>query len=101
MIARQERLDQTRERRRLRKTTDRKSSTESQTVDGYWGGYALRDDRPDEVQFVVITFFDSFEAVKQFAGEDYTTPVFEPDAQQLLSGIETFATHYHVRAKAI
>jgi hypothetical protein len=65
---------------------------------GYKGGHILRRDGPDEVEFVVLNYFDSIEAVKRFAGENYTTPVFEPEARALLSRVEPFATHYQVRA---
>lgn len=47
----------------------------------------------------MINLFDSLEAVKQFAGPDYTVAVFEPEAKVLLSRIENFATHYEVRAE--
>jgi heme-degrading monooxygenase HmoA len=67
-------------------------------LDGYRGGQILRSDGPDEVEFVVLNFFDSIEAVKRFAGEDYTTAVFEPEARALLSRVEPFAAHYEVRA---
>jgi len=67
-------------------------------IPGYRGGYILRSDGPAEVEFVVLNFFDSLDAVKAFAGEDYGTPVFEPEARALLSRIETAANHYDVRA---
>ena len=70
-------------------------------IAGYQGGYVLRYNRSDEVEFVVVNFFESLDAVKRFAGSDYTTPVFEPEAKQLLSRIENFATHYDVRAKTV
>src|SRR5690242_12405484 len=66
-------------------------------VEGYRGGYVLRCDGPDEVEFVVINLFDNLDAVKQFAGEDYTVAVFEPEARALLARIETVARHYDVR----
>ena len=68
-------------------------------IAGYRGGYVLRDDaaQAGEVEFVVINFFDSIDAVRAFAGPDYTTPVFEPEARRLLSRIETIARHYDVR----
>ncbi|GAC1430509.1 MAG: hypothetical protein NVS1B11_13820 [Terriglobales bacterium] len=47
----------------------------------------LRSDGADEVQFVVINFFDSFAAIEQFAGPDYHVAVFEPEARKLLSGL--------------
>jgi len=68
------------------------------TLAGYRGGYVLRMDGVEEVEFVVINLFDSLDAVKQFAGEDYTVPVFEPEAKRLLSRVETVARHYDVRA---
>jgi hypothetical protein len=67
-------------------------------IAGYRGGYVLRANMPDEVEFVVINLFDSVEAVRAFAGPDYSIPVFEPEARMLLSRIETVAQHYEVRA---
>jgi heme-degrading monooxygenase HmoA len=66
-------------------------------IDGYRGGYVLRCDGPTESEFVVINLFESLEAVKAFAGVDYATPVFEPEARALLSRIESIAYHYEVR----
>jgi len=70
-------------------------------VEGYRGGYILRNDGPQEVEFVVLNFFDSLEAVKRFAGPEYTIPVFEPEARALLCKIEPVAMHYEVRASKI
>ena len=66
-------------------------------IDGYRGGYVLRNDGSEEAEFVVINFFDSLDAVKRFAGPDYAVAVFEPEAKKLLSRIEPMATHYEVR----
>lgn len=74
---------------------------ELQKIEGYRGGYVLRNDGPGESEFVVVNLFDSLESVKRFAGDDYSTPVFEPEAKRLLSRIEPRATHYDVRAKTV
>jgi heme-degrading monooxygenase HmoA len=66
-------------------------------VEGYRGGYVLRNDGPREVEFVVVNLFDSLEAVKRFAGPEYAVPVFEPEAKRLLCRVETVAMHYEVR----
>ncbi len=66
-------------------------------INGYRGGYILRQDRDDETEFVTVNLFESLEAVKAFAGSDYETPVFEPEARQLLSKIEPIARHYQVK----
>lgn len=68
-------------------------------IEGYRGGYVLRSDGAVESEFVVINFFGSMEAVKAFAGEEYATAVFEPEARALLSRIEPKADHYEVRVQ--
>jgi hypothetical protein len=72
-----------------------------ETIEGYRGGYIFRNDGPREAEFVVVNFFDSLEAVKRFAGPDYATPVFEPEAKRLLCRFEPVATHYEVRASTV
>lgn len=66
-------------------------------IEGYQGGYIMRQDNPDESEFVVMNLFESLEAVKAFAGEEYDVPVFEPEARRLLSKVEPVARHYEVR----
>jgi heme-degrading monooxygenase HmoA len=66
-------------------------------ISGYQGAYILRNDGPEEAEFVVVNFFDSLEAVQAFAGPDYAVPVFEPEARQLLSKVEPIARHYEVK----
>jgi heme-degrading monooxygenase HmoA len=50
-------------------------------IEGYRGGYLLRSDGAVESEFVVINLFDTLEPVKAFAGADYGTLVFEPEAR--------------------
>jgi heme-degrading monooxygenase HmoA len=70
-------------------------------IEGYRGGYVLRNDGREEAEFVVVNFFDSLDAVKRFAGPDYAVAVFEPDAKKLLSRIEPIAMHYEVRVSTV
>jgi len=67
------------------------------SLEGYRGGYVLRHDGANEVEFVVVNMFESLDAVKRFAGEDYNVSVFEPEAKVLLSRVEPTAMHYEVR----
>jgi hypothetical protein len=69
-----------------------------QNIEGYRGGYLLRSDGESEAEFVVVNLFDSLDAVQRFAGPDYSVPVFEPEARELLSRVEGAAMHYEVRA---
>lgn len=66
-------------------------------IEGHRGVELLRRDLVDESEFVVINYFESLEAVKRFAGENYTVAIFEPEAKRLLARIETEAHHYEVR----
>ena len=74
---------------------------ELKLVAGYHGGYILRSEGAVEVEFVVVNFFESIESVRVFAGDDYSTPVFEPEARLLLSRVEPIARHYEVRASTV
>jgi heme-degrading monooxygenase HmoA len=68
-------------------------------VRGFKGAELLRRDANHqsaslEVEFVTITRFDSVEAVKEFAGEDYEVAVIEPEARKLLSHFDARSAHY-------
>jgi len=66
-------------------------------VSGFNGGYVLRrEERGGEDEFVVITLFESLDAVRAFAGERYEVPVIEPEAARLLSRGDERAAHYVV-----
>jgi heme-degrading monooxygenase HmoA len=65
-------------------------------VSGFRGGYVARRDVDDEVEFLVMTLFDSLDAVRAFAGDDYEVPVIEPEAVRLLSRFDERAVHYDV-----
>lgn len=67
------------------------------TINGYRGGYILRQELEHETEFVTVNLFESLDAVKAFAGPDYETPVFEPEARRLLSKVEPIARHYEVK----
>jgi heme-degrading monooxygenase HmoA len=65
-------------------------------VPGFLGADLLRRDLDGEVAFVTITRFDSLEAVRAFAGEDYERAVVEPEARSLLSRLDERSEHYEV-----
>jgi heme-degrading monooxygenase HmoA len=71
------------------------------SINGYRGGYVLRRDTPEESEFVVVNFFESLDAVRAFAGPDYTVAVFEPEAKTLLSRAEANAVHYELRVDTV
>lgn len=67
-------------------------------IEGYRGIHLLRRSRPaeDEVEFITIMWFDSLEAVRQFAGDDYEAAVVPPKARLLLKRFDSCSAHYIV-----
>jgi antibiotic biosynthesis monooxygenase (ABM) superfamily enzyme len=65
-------------------------------IPGYRGIHLLRREVEEEVEFVTIMWFDTFEAVKAFAGEQYEVAVVPPQARQLLSRFDERSAHYQV-----
>jgi antibiotic biosynthesis monooxygenase (ABM) superfamily enzyme len=65
-------------------------------VDGFLGADLLSRVDGDEVAFVTITRFESLEAVRAFAGDDYELAVVEPEARALLSHFDERSTHYQL-----
>jgi heme-degrading monooxygenase HmoA len=63
-------------------------------VKGFKGAHLLRRNGKEEVEFVTLTLFDSLEAVREFAGDDYEVAVVPPEARKLLSRFDERSTHY-------
>jgi antibiotic biosynthesis monooxygenase (ABM) superfamily enzyme len=63
-------------------------------IAGFRGADVLRRPEEDEVAFVTLTRFESLDAIRAFAGEDYETPVLEPQALALLSRYDEKALHF-------
>jgi heme-degrading monooxygenase HmoA len=64
------------------------------SVSGSLGGWVLRRPSAGEEEFVVMTLFESLDAIRRFAGDDYETPVIEPEAAKLLVRSDEKAAHY-------
>jgi len=68
-------------------------------VAGYRGIELLRRTLADgEIEFVTIMTFDSLDAVRAFAGEDYEAAYVPSSARKVLARFDTRAAHYDVRA---
>jgi len=68
-------------------------------IAGYRGIHLLRRNLGDEVEFITIMWFDSIEAVRTFAGEDYEVAVVPPKARALLSRFDARSQHYEVKVE--
>jgi heme-degrading monooxygenase HmoA len=53
-----------------------------------------------EIEFVTVMEFDSLNAVREFAGEDYEVAVVPPRARAVLSRFDARSQHYEIRIAA-
>jgi hypothetical protein len=63
---------------------------------GYRGAWLYRRDVGDEIEFVTTMHFDSLDAVRAFAGDEYEVAVVPPAARALLSRFDARSAHYDV-----
>jgi len=66
-------------------------------ISGFQSIQLLRRNVGDEVEFVTIMLFDSLDAVREFAGEDYEAAVVPEKAKAVLSHFDQRSQHYEVR----
>jgi heme-degrading monooxygenase HmoA len=71
----------------------------AKNVQGYRGIQLFRRPIGGEVEFITIMWFDSWEAVKQFAGEDYELAYVPAQARKILARYDERSQHYEIRAK--
>lgn len=67
---------------------------------GNRGAWMLRRDVGELTQFITFTLWDSLDAVKAFAGEDYETAVYYPEDDRFLVERADVCEHYEVAAQA-
>jgi antibiotic biosynthesis monooxygenase (ABM) superfamily enzyme len=70
---------------------------ENRHIPGFSGIQLLRRDLGMEVEFVTIMTFDSLDAVREFAGEDYEAAFVPVKARQILSRFNERSQHYEIR----
>lgn len=72
---------------------------QSRRIRGFNGIQLLRREAGEEVEFVTIMEFDSLDAVREFAGEDYEVAVVPDSARAVLSHFDVRSQHYEVRGE--
>jgi heme-degrading monooxygenase HmoA len=68
-------------------------------IRGFRGIKLLRRAVATEVEFVTMMSFDDFEAIKEFAGQDFEASVVLPQARALLAHFDDRSQHYELRAE--
>ena len=71
-------------------------SIEKKNVEGYKKISLLKRVLKNEVEFITIMLFDSLDAVKAFAGEDYEKSYVPDKARQVLTRHDEKSKHYEI-----
>ena len=66
-------------------------------IDGLEKVSISTEEKDDEVEFFLVLQFDSIEAVKKFAGDDYKKAYIPENAQRVLKRYEETANHYELK----
>ncbi len=65
-------------------------------IEGHRGAYLLRRAVDGAIEFVVLTLWESMEAVRKFAGVKPEKAVVEPEARAVLTAFDESVTHFEV-----
>lgn len=68
----------------------------ARNIRGYGGAYLLRRNDGDEIEFVTVLWFDSMEAVREFAGNDHGLAVVPAKAKDPLEHFDEWSVRYDV-----
>jgi heme-degrading monooxygenase HmoA len=70
------------------------------SIEGHRGAYLLKRGLGSEVEIVVITLWESMDAVRMFAGDDPDTAVVTDEARAILTRFDERVLHYEVAWKS-
>ena len=65
-------------------------------IKGNMGVQILRKIDGDQAHFLLITHWESVEAIKRFAGDDYTRARYYPEDTHYLLELEEHVEHYEI-----
>lgn len=66
------------------------------TTPGNRGVFLLRRVEGDQAHFLTLTFWDSKEAIREFAGENIEKARYYPEDTEFLKELEPLVQHYEV-----
>jgi heme-degrading monooxygenase HmoA len=65
-------------------------------IAGYKGSYLLRRDQGHEIEFVTLMLWESLDAIRAVAGENYELAIVPEERRRVLSRWDERAQHYEV-----
>ena len=70
-----------------------------QNTPGNRGVYVLCRPEGGRMHYLLLTLWDSIDAIKRFAGEDYEQARYYPEDEHFLLELEYYVTHYDVKVQ--
>lgn len=74
----------------------RRALPDYRSTRGNRGAQVLRHTEGDVAEFVVVSFWDAWDSIRRFAGEDPSRAVYYPEDDGFLLEKEPTVTHYEV-----
>lgn len=68
---------------------------------GHRGAYLLRRESGGKVEFTAVTFWESRDSIKAFAGDDISKAHVEPEGRAALTDFDAQADHYEVVVSSV
>ena len=65
-------------------------------IPGFLGSYLLRRASDDEVEFITIILWESYDALRAITGENYETAIVPQERRKYLKRFDGKAQHYDV-----
>ena len=65
-------------------------------IPGNRGVYTLRRVADGKAEFLLLTLWESWDAIKAFAGPDYEKAVYYPEDKKFLLNLSPHVSHYEV-----
>jgi len=78
---------------------DRTGVRDCRAIPGNCGVYVLRRVQNDRTEFTFVSLWESLDAIRQFAGEDYEKARYYAEDRDFLIELEPFVEHYDVVAR--
>ncbi len=79
-------------------TTEIITGIQGRSIPGFRQIQVLRRELESETEFITIMEFDSLDAVREFAGQDYEGAVVPEAARAVLSHFDARSQHYEIKA---
>ncbi|WP_266077376.1 antibiotic biosynthesis monooxygenase family protein [Haladaptatus caseinilyticus] len=67
-----------------------------ESIDGNLGAYVFRRIEGDEAHFLTLSFWESRDSIRRFAGEDIESAKYYPEDEDFLLEFEPTVMHYEV-----